>query len=100
MKSGFKIFWTNHALTELNQTFEYLEENFTQKELQRLSAEIERVLNLITRNPKLFPFSENLRVRKAIILELNTMYYRENNDVIEILSFFSNRQNPNKRRLK
>jgi len=42
MKSGFKIFWTNHALTELNQTFEYLEENFTQKELQRLSAEIER----------------------------------------------------------
>tara|TARA_Y100000815_G_C13340296_1_gene499658 strand:+ start:1666 stop:1800 length:135 start_codon:yes stop_codon:yes gene_type:complete len=44
MKSGYKILWTDHALDELAKTFEYLEENFSEKELQRLSNSIEFTL--------------------------------------------------------
>jgi len=31
MKSGYKIEWTDHALSELKQTYQYLEENWTSK---------------------------------------------------------------------
>ena len=39
-------------------------------------------------------------VRRAVVLKFNTLYYRVNENNVEILSFFSNRQNPKKRKLK
>lgn len=48
MKAGYKIFWTDLALKELRTTFEYLEDRFTQKEIQRLANEIERITKLIS----------------------------------------------------
>lgn len=99
MESGYKILWTNHALTELTSTYEYLEKNFTQRELNKLSQEIERVLELISKNPNLFPLSESQGIRKVIVKKFNTLYYRENQATIEILSFFSNRKNPENRKI-
>ena len=64
MESGFKIQWTDYALKELADTYEYLELNFSQKELNKLSVEIERVLRLISKNPKLFPKSEPNNIRR------------------------------------
>jgi hypothetical protein len=32
MKSGFKILWTDFALTELEKTIDYLQENWTEKD--------------------------------------------------------------------
>jgi len=99
MKSGYKILWTNYALNELAKTYEYLEVNFTEKELNRLSIEIDKVLKLISNTPRLFPMSKSKGVRKVVIKNFNTLYYRENEKTIEILSFFSNRQNPDKIKL-
>jgi len=100
MKNGYRIKWTDNALEELKMTFEYIEDNWTEKELKNLSSEIERAINLISTNPKLFPKLENRNIRRAVIKKLNTIYYRviENNS-IEILSFFSNRQNPERRNI-
>jgi plasmid stabilization system protein ParE len=100
MKSGYKIKWTNHALYELKKTFEYLEENWTERELGKLSNEIERVILLLSKNPDLFQSSnKKLNVRKAVITKHNTMYYRKNENIIEILSFFSSQQDPNRLKL-
>lgn len=94
MESGYNIFWTDHALSELADTYEYLELNFTPREMKKLSLEIDQVLQLISKNPKLFPISESLEIRKVVIKKFNTMYYRVNKNQIEIISFFSNRQSP------
>lgn len=40
MESGYKILWTDHALTELSEAFEYLDNNFTEK----------RITSIISRN--------------------------------------------------
>ena len=96
MKSGCKIYWTKHALNELSRTIRYLEENFSDKEIQRLAQKIETTTKLISSNPDLFPKSDKKNVRKVVILKFNTLYYRVKSDKIEILSFFSNRQSPNK----
>lgn len=97
MANGFKILWTDNALEELKATYEYLESNFTKKEISKLSREIDNIVYLISINPKLFIESEvKHEVRKAVILKYNTLYYRIKKNTIEILSFFSNRQNPAK----
>ncbi len=57
MKSGYKIEWTDNALDELKATFKYLEESWTERELSRLSNELERILNLFYDYPYLYPNS-------------------------------------------
>lgn len=94
MESGYNIFWTDHALSELADTYGYLELNFTPREMKNLSLEIDQVLQLISKKPKLFPISESLEIRKVVIKKYNTMYYKVNKNQIEIISFFSNRQSP------
>ena len=101
MKNGFKILWTNNALNELEKTIKYLEENWTEKELKTLALRLENILILILENPHLFQSSGIKKdLRRVVILKHNTLYYRLKEDKIEIISFFSNRQNPNKRKLK
>jgi plasmid stabilization system protein ParE len=98
MSNGYKIFWTNHALRELQSTFEYISENWTEKELNILASKIEKNLYLISINPSLFPQSEfQKHIRRAAVTKHNTLYYRINQDHIEIVSFFSNRREPGTR---
>ncbi|MFN6064378.1 MAG: type II toxin-antitoxin system RelE/ParE family toxin [Bacteroidota bacterium] len=88
MKNGYK-------------TIEYLEENWTEKELRTLAESIEEKLALISQNPNLFQASDNKKnIRRVVIQTYNTLYYRFENEQIEIISFFSNRQNPKRRNLK
>jgi len=100
MKSGYRIKWTDNALSELQNTFDFLEENWTEKELKKLAKDLEKTIELISENPKIFPISDMKNVRKAVVRKLNTIYYCEmKNEIVEIISFFSNRQNPKKHRI-
>ena len=100
MANGYKILWTDFALNELEKTIEYLEENWTERELRNLAIEIEETLNLLSHNPNLFQKSDiKKEIRRVVVAKHNTLYYRINNNTIEIISFFSNRQSPKKRKL-
>ena len=99
MKGGYKILWTDHALSELEKTVEYLENNFSDKQLEKFSQKVESIVYLISQNPALFSKSDKQGVYRVTILKFNTLYYRIQDDTIEILSFFSNRQDPQKWKL-
>lgn len=99
MENVYEILWTDLALEELTQTVEYLEMKFSQKEIDKLGDEIERTTSIIAHNPTIFPFSDKLQIRKVVILKFNTLYYRIMKDKIEIISFFSNRQSPETRKI-
>jgi plasmid stabilization system protein ParE len=98
MLNGYKILWTDLAIEELEETIKYLEEDFSQKEIKKLAKEIERVINLISQNPTIFPLSEKKNLRKVVILKFNSMFYRVANEQVQIISFFNNRKNPKKRK--
>lgn len=100
MKSGYKIFWTDNALSELNETYKYIEREFTEKELENLFVEIDMVINLISKNPELFPLSEFKGIRRVVVKKLNTLYYRLKNDRVEILSFYNNRKDSENQKFK
>lgn len=99
MENGYNILWTPNALEELEQTIEYLQLHFTDKEIKKLVQKIESLIEIISQNTFIFPISESKNIHKLVILEFNTMYYRVNNGSVEILSFFSNRQSPQKRKI-
>lgn len=99
MKNTYKILWTPQAEEDLEGTINYLEENFSEKEIRRLLNELRKYLDAILENPLTFQLSEFRDVRKVTVLKYNTLYYQVVGENIEILSFFSNRQNPDKRHL-
>ncbi|MDT3738808.1 MAG: type II toxin-antitoxin system RelE/ParE family toxin [Candidatus Kapabacteria bacterium] len=99
MKNGYKIHWTDNALNELQKTITYLEENFSDKEIKKLSAKIENTVELISINPNIFQLSDIKGVFKVVVLKYNTLYYRIRGNRVEILSFFSNRQSPKRLRI-
>jgi plasmid stabilization system protein ParE len=101
MTNGYKILWTDFALIELKDTIEYIKENWTERELQNLAKEIEKTVNLLSHNPDLFQASDfKKEIRRVIVAKHNTLYYKVKDNTVEILSFFSNRQNPRIRKLK
>lgn len=99
MENDYEIIWTDLALEELEDTVEYLERKFSIREKDKLGDEIERILSIINHNPNIFPVSNKGKVRQAVIMKFNSMYYRIIENQIQILSFFSNRQSPNKRKI-
>ena len=100
MKSGYKVLWTDHAISELNETTEFLEKNWTERELRNFIAKLDHTIELISKTPEIFPASlEKKDIRKAVVEKYNSLYYRINKDSIEIVSLFSSRKNPNKKEI-
>lgn len=98
MENGYKILWTDNALEELDQTVEFLETNWTVKELRNFASKLDHILEIISKSPEIFPADFNKKeIRKAVVDKNNTLYYRTKGITIEVISLFSNRQNPKKK---
>ncbi|MGB1018910.1 MAG: type II toxin-antitoxin system RelE/ParE family toxin [Chitinophagales bacterium] len=93
MKSIYKISWSGNAIKELENTIDYLEKNFSMKEISNLVLEIEKVSALLAKNPKLFPIvSSKTKLRKVVVMKFNNLYYTFDEETVNIASFYSNRQ--------
>jgi plasmid stabilization system protein ParE len=97
MASGFKIRWTDHALSELSNTVKHLENNWTEDELVQFAHAVDHTVEIISRHPEIFPVSnKKMKVRKAMVDQNNTVFYRIVKDTIQILSVFGTKQDPSK----
>jgi len=62
--------------------------------------ELEHTIELIFKNQYLFAVSkEKPDIRSAVILKLNSLYYRINDETVELLSLFLNWKDPAKKRI-
>ncbi|MEX0360369.1 MAG: type II toxin-antitoxin system RelE/ParE family toxin [Allomuricauda sp.] len=100
MTGGYKILWSNHALSELKQTLNYLETKWTVKELRVFSSKLDQVITLISKNPNLFPAaSTKKQIHRAVVDKNNTLYYCVDKNVVQIISLFSTRQDPDRKKI-
>jgi plasmid stabilization system protein ParE len=91
--------WTPTARMTYFNVLDFLFENWTKNEIESFVHETERVLKEIIENPYMFKVSRNKRsIRKGLITKHNSLYYRvrPRKEEIELLTFWDNRQNPNR----
>jgi arsenate reductase-like glutaredoxin family protein len=63
-----EIVWSAKAKITFYNVLDYLEKNWTKKEILQFYQKTQLVLNAIKRNPGIFPFSSNYKnIRKAIV---------------------------------
>lgn len=101
MKNIYKIIWSDEALNNLKSINNYLEKNWTEKELKQFVRLLNNRLNLIVSIPNLFPiFNQSTKVRRCVLSKQTTIYYQIADMEILLITLFDNRQNPKRLRNK
>lgn len=89
--------WTPQAEKGLEKVIDYLEKDWTIKEILNLEEKIIQIIGQINQNPDLFPKSEKYKnLHKALVDNNNYLVYRVNNKTktIEIINFRGTKQKP------
>lgn len=94
---SLKIYWSPAAEKDLNNTLNYLQENWSKRTLIKFINKVDDLTALIAEDPKLFPLiNKDLGIRKCVITRHNTIFYRVSNEKLEIVRLFDTRQHPSK----
>ena len=93
MDSDFKVFWTDEALQNLESILNYLNNRWTQHEIDNFKKRLGKQIELIEQNPKLFPVSEyNPRLRKAVLSKQTTIFYEVSDHIVYLVYIFNSKQ--------
>lgn len=98
MKNGFKARWSLEAEETFDAVIEYLENNWTEKEVRNFVLKSNKVIGQIEKNPFQFKTSNFHKIRKAFVTKHNSLFYyvNEQEELIELFSFWDNRKDPKK----
>jgi len=87
-----KIFWADEALDNLESILSYLETEWTEREVANFKKKLSKQLDLIQRNPELFPISEyHSNLRKAVLSKQTIVFYQLKGFEIHITYLFNTR---------
>jgi len=87
----YKVFWTEEAVRNLEEIIDYLYSEWTEKEVANFKAKLSVKIDLISKNPKMFPVSDfQPRLRKAVLSKQTSIFYEFNNDIIYLAYLFVN----------
>jgi plasmid stabilization system protein ParE len=96
MKNGYSVYWTAEAESNLRNVLNYLSNNFSDKEISIFVKKLEKRLAIISVYPKSFRKSKIKNIHRSVLTKHITIYYKFDNQKIEIISLFDVRQNPKK----
>ncbi len=97
-----KIIWTPKALQSYFKIFNFLNEKWTKKEVEKFVNQTENIIEQIAENPKMFVVTgKRKNVRKGFVNNLVSLFYKVYplKKEIELLMFLDNRQDPKKIKL-
>ena len=91
---GYKLFWTEEAILNLEDILDYLLLAWSQVEVNNFKQKLSKQLELILTFPKMFPVSNyNPRLRKAVLSRQTSIFYEIKGSIIYIVYLFVNRKN-------
>ena len=95
-----EIIWSNPAKADYWKNIEYLENEWSPKEVISFITEVERNLELLKNNNEFFAKTGYNNVYKLIIVKQVSLFYKISTDKIELLRFWNNYQDLNKFKLR
>ena len=95
MKNTYRLIWSDEAIEGLKDIIDYLKWKFSEKDIRKFAKKFDKQIELIRKNPELFPLSSHSKsIRKTTVSKLTSIYFQIENDKIKIISVFDNRKNP------
>lgn len=95
-----EIIWSDLAKLEFSNVLEfYVFKNGNSSYSLKILEEVEDLLETLSNNEFIGRLTSN-KITRVIPMKIYLIFYEINNNQIEILSFWDNRQNPEKRKIK
>lgn len=90
------IVWAVEAEDDLRLLIDYLSQNWNTEITLEYIDKLENNIQRIKTSPNLHTLiNKELKIRKCVITEQNSLYYRFEGKTITLLRIFDTRQNPN-----
>jgi len=97
----YSVVFSERASAELTRILKYIEEGWSYKTANEFSFKVDEKINNLITNPFIYPAYKSKKfLRRCVITEQISMYYRIKNSEIEVITLFDTRQNPQKLKLK
>lgn len=96
---GLNIRWTKRAEKSFDEIVERIEERWSEKSAKKFVRKTDKVLDLMSDNPLMFPESKKKGIRKGLITKQTSVYYRVFKNIIRLITFRDNRKDPKKLKL-
>ena len=93
------VFWSETAKLDYWKNIDYLLENWTTSEAKQFITQVDEVLHLLGKGCFEFESTNYKNVFRVVISKQITLFYRINQNQIELLRFWNNYQNPKKLKL-
>ncbi len=94
---GIVIKWTNEARITFEKNINYLQEEWTDKEIRSFVKQVNNILLRIMAHPEMYSTSaKNFKIRRASINKYIVLYYRyySSKKEVTLLTFWHNKQDP------
>jgi len=90
--------WSKEAEDTFDEIIDYLKDNWTEKEIKYFVRKSHKIISQIENSPYQFKASRFQEILQAVITKHNSLLYfvNEEEEVIELYTFWDNRQNPKK----
>lgn len=89
-----KIIWSKKSEYNFDNIYNYLEQFWSPVIAQKFIKDVLKIITLLENNPMLGKYNSKLKCRSMIISKNVMLYYQINEDHIELISFYNNRQKP------
>jgi len=88
---ALKAVWSNEAEEQLREAIEYLEANWTNKEIKKLFHRVEKCIANICKNPEMYKKSERLgNTRECVVSKHYSLFYTYDSSFTYIVVFWNN----------
>ncbi len=94
-----QIIWPHEAIRNIESVVAYLQQNWSQKEIDSLPDETERVIEMVMQNPNLFRKSFKQNVHEVLITKHNLLVYEYTDTQLIILQIWDTRQHPDSKKM-
>lgn len=92
---SYQVRYSTRAYAEYEEILDYVVENFGLEVAAKVDLHFEEVINQISINPNLFPYSNKMKkLRRCVISPQTALYYRFSGECVELASFRGNRMDP------
>lgn len=92
-----RVVWSAKAKASFLTTIQYLQKEWTNKEVASFIESTEEKIKLIISGKVKFRQSEKKQLREVLITKHNLLVYRETKTKLEIVYIYDTRQHPKKR---
>ncbi len=93
---SFTIIFSKKAKLSIEKTANYLGEEWSENVKMKFLIDISKAVKQLSIMPFMFPSSDKIEgLRRCIVNRHTVLYYRINEEIIEVINVKGTRQNPN-----